>query len=170
MKGKIFLFVGIILIGVAATVFFSVSGANLNFHGMAYQQVSGQTAEIGTIIIKFGVPGLLGVLGLIFLILGISGMGKDAGRVKMMKYILQTGADAEGTVTFVDKNFRILINHLPIYSIVEYKFTDMNGQEYVKRSDNVSSEMVVRSGIAVGKKVKVKYLQTDPSQSVMFFA
>lgn len=170
MKSKVLMFAGIILIGVAAIVFFSVRGANLNFRSPNHQPASAETAQIGTSIVKYGVPGLLGGLGLIIMIAGLAGNAKNAQKMKMMNHILQTGLDAEGTVTFVDKNFSILINRQPIYSIVEYKFKDNNGKEYVRRFDNVSSEMVIRNKIEVGGKLKIKYLQTDPNQNVMLFS
>ena len=167
MKSRIFLFVGIILIGVGLIVFFSLNGAKMNVHGPGFQTVSAETEQLANVIIRYGVPGLLSGLGLIFLIAGFVGMGKAGNQNKMMKAALQYGTETEGTITFVDKNYTLLVNKNPIYSIVEYKYLDMNGTEHVRRIDNFNSEFVIRHNIQVGNKIKVKYLPNDPSQSVM---
>jgi len=153
MKSRIFLFVGIILIGVGLIVFFSLNGAKMNVHGPGYQPVSAETEQLANMIVRYGVPGLLGGLGLIFLIAGFAGMGKDSNQNKMMKAALQYGTETEGTITFVDKNYTLLVNK--------------NGTEHVRKIDNFSSEFVIRYNIQVGNKIKVKYLPNDPSQSVM---
>ena len=110
MKSRIFLFVGIILIGVGLIVFFSLNGAKMNVHGPGFQTVSAETEQLANVIIRYGVPGLLSGLGLIFLIAGFVGMGKAGNQNKMMKAALQYGTETEGTITFVDKNYTLLVN------------------------------------------------------------
>ena len=81
--------------------------------------------------------------------------------------ILQTGIDAQATVTFVDKNYSFLVNNKPIYSIVEYEYVDKNGVKHTRRIDNLNSDLVIRKKIEVGNTIKIRYSQTDYSQSIM---
>lgn len=111
------------------------------------------------------------VLGLYFLIIGslmvIVGLILVRARKKKIEKINLYGVETEAIVTFVDKNFRILVNKKPIYSIVEFKFRDIGGREYIGRKENVNSDLVIRLGLEVGSKVKIKYLAEDPRQNIL---
>jgi hypothetical protein len=72
-----------------------------------------------------------------------------------------------GTVTFVDRNWKILLNKNPIYSIVEYYYKDNLGNQYTRKISNMSSELVIRKQIQVGAKIPVKYLSENPAESVI---
>jgi hypothetical protein len=155
--GFILILMGVIFIGVGL---FTGNVFSSAFSGFA--DVGADVGSLGSIftLVFGGVGALLVVLG------GISVFrGRQTGQLH--KQILETGVDAAGEVTYVDKNYRILINNAPIYSIVEYKYRDSSGMEYVNRMDRISTESVVRSGIAVGSQIQIKYLSEDPSQSTI---
>ena len=59
------------------------------------------------------------------------------------------------------------MNNRPIYSIVEYKYQDEFGNEYVNRVENVKTDEVIRNKVEVGSTIRIKYLPEDPGQSVM---
>ena len=92
---------------------------------------------------------------------------RGAKRSKLDSHIAQTGVETEAAVTFVDKNYALLVNNRPIYSIVEYTYQDELGNEYVNRIENVSTDYVIRNKAEVGSKIRIKYLPTEPGQSVM---
>lgn len=140
MRSIVFLFVGVILLGVGVLVYFSNS---------------------------LPVSAFLTLLGLLFCGIGLVGYFRGAAASKQHAFIAQTGIEKEATVTFVDKNYSLLLNQKPIYTIVEYKFKDDAGVEHVRRIDNVPSDYAIRRKIEVGGTVKIKYLREDPNQSVM---
>jgi Na+/melibiose symporter-like transporter len=88
-------------------------------------------------------------------------------RASMATNVLETGIDTEGTITFVDRNYGVKVSGRYIYSIIEYKFTDLSNKEYVKKVTEASTEEVIRCKIEVGGTVKVKYLPNDPTQSII---
>ena len=97
----VFIFVGAILIGVGSLIYFlSIGDPN---------ELIGQI-----------VAGGIGGLGMLFAIGGIRGRIKGSKQAKENLLIIQTGTSAEGTVTFVDKNYSFLVNQRPVYSIIEY--------------------------------------------------
>ncbi len=151
--GFIMILMGVIFI---AAGLFAGNTMNSAFSGVADV---GSVGSIFTLVFG-GVGALLVVLG------GFSVFrGRKAGQLH--EQILETGLETEAEVTYVDKNYRILVNNAPIYSIVEYKYRDSSGMEYANRIDRISSESVVRSGIAVGSQIKIKYLPEDPSKSTI---
>ncbi len=151
--GFIMILMGVIFI---AAGLFAGNTMNSAFSGVVDV---GSVGSIFTLVFG-GVGALLVVLG------GISVFrGRKAGQLH--EQILETGMEAAGEVTYVDKNYRVLVNNAPIYSIVEYKYRDSSGMEYTSRMDRVSTESVVRSGIAVGSQIKVMYLPEDPSKSTI---
>jgi len=121
------------------------------------------------------VPVIMGGVFVLFLIITfivLAALRRFGGSKKDQEkkiYIAQNGVETTATVTFVDKNFRLLVNQTPIYSIVEYKYQDNMGREHVRRIDNINSELVVRNKIEVNNTIKIRYLQEDPSQSVIMF-
>jgi len=96
--------------------------------------------------LQFGVASInmfiFGGLGLIFMIIGavmfIGGRAKAKKNKALAEKIFAMGVATEGTITFVDKNYSLLVNNKPIYSIVEFKFRDGSGTERVGRKNNVS--------------------------------
>jgi hypothetical protein len=144
MVSNVFLFVGIVLLGTGILSYFSFSGNS-----------------------AFIPLGILGGIGLLFTFLGLTGRNRDSKQAKLNLFITQTGVETEGIVLFVDKNYYILLNKKPIYSIVEYKYSDSNGTEHIRKVDNIPSDLVIRNKIEVGGTVKIKYLKEDPKQSVI---
>jgi hypothetical protein len=125
------------------------------------------TAGAGASGIFIIVGGLMAVVGLVLTVTGRAAAQRQKAKAML---IYQTGVAAEATVTFVDRNYRILVNNRPIYSIVEFKFRDTSGVEHVERKDTVDSELVIRNQIEVGSTVNIKYLAEDPSQNILMLA
>ena len=161
MRGLVYLFLGVVFFVVAIILYFKLETATMN----TQQQNLGDIESL----IKLGIPGLMGFIGLIFTILGLKGVIKGAKRSSLNKQIMQMGVETEAEVTYVNQNFSMLVNHRPIYSIVEYKYQDSMGNEHVRKIENLKTDLVIRSNIQVGNTIKVKYLPNDPSQSVMLF-
>ncbi len=158
MKGLVFLFVGTILIVVGVIVFQSDTKVRIN--GQRANAEDSKTA------ISY-VAGGLGGLGALFVIGGLFSIVNARKQNKRNMYILQNGVDAEGTVAFVDRNYAILVNKNPIYSIVEYTYKDKIGQQHTRRVSTISSEVVIRKQIQVGSKIPIRYAPENPAESVM---
>lgn len=163
MVSIVLLIAGLILTGVGVITFITIGNAGFE----SVSAPSGMDPETVVTIVRYGVSGLLCGLGAIFSLSGIWGIIRRGKQRTLAARLIQSGIDAEGTVTFVDKNFRILVNQVPIYSIVEYTYRDSNGKEHTRRLENVSSEIVVRKQIQVGGKIPVKYARENPGMSVM---
>jgi len=162
----ILLIVGLILTGAGVVVYIAVGGAGPE----AFVRLpEGADPYVVLRIVRYGVSGLLGGLGALFTLSGLIGFGRSARQRARASQLMASGVDAEGTVTFVDKNFTILVNHTPIYSIVEYTYRDSQGREHTRRVNNLNSEMVIRKQIQVGTKIAVKYAREDPGESIMVF-
>jgi len=114
---------------------------------------------------------VFGGLGLIFMVIGaimfFGGRAKAKKNKALAEKIFAMGVPTEATVTFFDKNYGLLVNNKPIYSIVEFKFRDGSGTERVGRKNNVSSDLAIRLKLEVGAKVQVKYLNEDPDQNIL---
>jgi len=158
------LLIGAILIGTAVIVYIAIGNAGPEgIDGLP----SGMDPEKVVRIVQYGVSGLVGGLGALFFLGGLKGLATNAKQRKLAARLMRTGLDAEGTVTFVDKNWAIKVNQRPIYSIVEYTYQDSSGTEHTRRVDKLNSELVIRKQIQVGSKIPVKYAPEDPSKSVM---
>jgi hypothetical protein len=151
IAGLMFLVMGLIFVGVALLLGGSVASAGL-------ASVTGVFLIVG---------GLMAVIGLVIIVAGRITTQKQKDKAML---IYQTGVDAEAMVTFVDRNYRILVNNQPIYSIVEFKFRDTSGVEHVVRKETVQSELVIRNQVEVGSTVNIKYLLEDPSQNILMLA
>lgn len=128
------------------------------------------------------VPAIFGAgFSLIFVVVGIAllaGGGlltylgiKDRRKLAAQAEQLQEfGVEADGTITFIDRNFRMLVNNRPIYSIVEYTFEDNFGHQHTGRVDNFPSDTAIRLKLEVGSRVRVKYLKENPAQSMLLSA
>ncbi len=163
MKHAVFLFTGIVLLGVGALVYYVLGQGNAQIVVNGVKTNSPETQAI----VQYSVGGGLAVLGLLFVIGGLIGRSRRSKQQKQILHIMQTGIPVEGTVTFADKNYRVLINKKPVYSIVEYTYRDQSGQQYSRRVETVPSDYVIRNGIRVGSKVAVKYATEDASQSTI---
>ncbi len=93
----------------------------------------------------------------------IFGLVRSRKKKDAVEDLVKYGVGAKARVTFVDKNFRLLVNQAPIYSIVEFEFRDDKGNLFTGRKDNVNSELVIRNKIEVGSEVDIKYMPGDPS-------
>ena len=147
MPGILFLIIGL------TTLAFTVPHADLSYSGPGPDDLT---------IILIGVAFV--VIGILHTILTFVRLRR---RASMATNVLETGIETKGTVTFVDRNYGVKVNGRHIYSIVEYKFTDLSKKEYVKKVTEASTEEVIRCKIEVGGTVKVKYLSSDPTQSIM---
>lgn len=150
---KIIVFTGLVLIAVGFIVFFSDI------------RVTGNIG-LGSTTVKFIVLGTLGGIGSLLSLIGFIGMIRSSLNKQKQKQVMADGIDTEGTVNFVDKNFTYLVNHTPVYSIVEYSYTDHSGNTHTRRVTNVNSDLVVRKQVAVGSKIK--YSAQNPAESMMF--
>lgn len=151
IAGLMFLVMGLIFVGVALLLGGSVASAGL--------------ASVTGIFLVVG--GLMAVIGVVIIVGGRITTQKQKDKAML---IYQTGVDAEAIVTFVDRNYRVLVNNRPIYSIVEFKFRDTSGVEHVARKETVQSELVIRNQVEVGSTVNIKYLLEDPSQNILMLA
>jgi hypothetical protein len=158
MKGIVYLFVGIVLI--ATAILFSQSSTRVRIN---HKPANAEDSNIA----RYGIGGGLAGLGLIFAIGGLISMVRGSKQNKRTQYILQNGIDAQGTVTFVDKNWYIKVNGNPIYSIVEYTYPDETGLQHTRRITNISSEIVIRKQIQVGSTIPIKYTAENPEESVI---
>jgi len=163
MKSKIFLFVGFLLLAVGIFVYYMI-GLDTTQIVVNNRPVSGN--EIRNIVAT-SVGGGLAALGGVFLIIGIVGIKRDSKQKKENLHIMRTGISAEGRVNFVDKNYSLLVNNKPIYSIVEYSYNDKLGNHHTRRITNLNSDIVIRNQIKVGGTVSIKYDEDDYSKSVI---
>jgi hypothetical protein len=111
----------------------------------------------------FGPGAITLPLGIILLIIGLVGLKKKRKAKTAMLEALEHGVDVKGRVTFVDKNYAITMNERPLYSIVEFEFSDDYGHVFTGRKDKVDSELVIRNKIEVGSEVDIRYVPEDPS-------
>jgi hypothetical protein len=109
-------------------------------------------------------PGTVALLlGIILLIFGLRALKKKRKAKTVILDALQHGVDTKGRVTFVDKNYAITLNERPLFSIVEFEFTDNYGHVFTGRKDQVDSDLVIRNKVEVGGEVDVRYVPEDPS-------
>ena len=109
--------------------------------------------------------GLAMTLGGGFMVfLGIRGLKKGSADKQALD---REGVNTQGNVTFVDRNYSILINNQPVYSIVEYHFRDFMGRDFTGRKEDVQSELVIRNKIEVGSQVTVRYVARNPLQNTL---
>lgn len=113
----------------------------------------------------FGVVSLLEiVIGIVLLVVGRS---KKKVKEELALQIYNQGLPAKARVTFVDKDYSFLVNEKPIYSVVEFVFTDHMGRQHTARKQQVESDLVIRSSITVGSEVDIKYMSADPNKNVL---
>jgi hypothetical protein len=132
---------------------------------------AGGPAEFGfgemQTLLQYGIGGLLAGIGTIMTLSGLIGVLRGTKKAKLDSHIAQTGTETEATVTLVDRNYALLVNNRPVYSIVEYTYQDELGNEYSNRVENIKTNDVIRNKVEVGGKVRIKYLPEEPGKSVM---
>jgi hypothetical protein len=154
----IFLLMGLIFIGAGVFVYFVI--------GTAFADTPAMFGELQTLL-QYGMGGVFAGIGAIMTLGGLIGVVRGAKRSRLAGHIAQTGVETDATVTFVDKNYSMLVNNRPVYSIVEYTYQDELGNEYANRVENVNTDTVIRNKVEVGSKIRIKYLPAEPGQSVM---
>jgi hypothetical protein len=144
-------------------IFFLVGGGIALVSGLLSGKMTLGAASINMFV--------FGGLGLIFMIIGAIIFFRGRARAKKNKALAEKifamGVSAEATITFIDKNYGLLVNNKPIYSIVEFKFRDGMGTERVGRKNNVSSDLAIRLKLEVGSKVQIKYMNEDPGPNIL---
>ena len=163
MKGIILLIVGLILAGAGVFAFFLIG---VVFEGVAVESFPYDLSGLQGIL-QYGVGALVGSLGALFMLFGLLSLASGSKKRKQDSRILQTGVDAEADVKYVDKNYNVLVNRRPIYSIIEYAYQDSSGKGYTNRIEKVSSEQVIRNQIQVGSRIAIKYSAENPGESVI---
>lgn len=158
MKHKVILFTGIVLIVTGVIVSQSNGRVSIN-----HQQINSEKSK--TVIYAIG--GGVGGLGLIFSLVGLIGMIGGAKTKKRNLNIVQNGVLVEGTITFLDKNFYLLVNKRPVYSIIEYTYQDSTGLQHTRKINNLNSDIAIRNQLQVGGKVPIKYSSENPAESVI---
>jgi hypothetical protein len=158
MTGIILLIMGVVFIGAGLFAGNTIGGMTGSIPGAA-QETMGLAQNIFTYTFV-GVGALLSFFGVVSLVRG----GRSS---KITQKVLQEGVEGQGTITFVDRNYRVQINNRPIYSIVEYSYTDGVGNPYVNRIENANTEFVIRAGWQVGTIIPIKYLMENPQQSAI---
>jgi hypothetical protein len=144
-------------------IFFLVGGGISLVNGLLSGNLQVGLANLNAVV--------FGGLGLIFMVVGavllIRGRVRGKKNKALAEKIFAMGVPAEATITFIDKNYGMLVNNKPIYSIVEFKFRDSSGGERVGRKNNVSSDLAIRLKWEVGSKVQIKYMNEDPDQNIL---
>ncbi len=158
---RIFLFLGLILLVTGVLCFLFMGEGTVKVNG----KISNDPAMKN--LPRYIVGCVVGGLGLIFTLVAIIGQNRSKKQLARNQFILQNGVKTEGTFTFIDKNYAVLMNNKPIYSIVEYIYKDNLGTEHMRRITNFNSDIVIRKKMEVGSKIEVKYLSDKPSESVI---
>jgi len=160
MKGLILFIAGFAMLGSGILVYFVLG------MGFAEEPAGKHSSWLGPLL-QYGIGGLLSLIGLSLIIGGFKAKARAARDKKEYEHIMLTGIATEGQVTFVDKNYSIRVNKVPIYSIVEYTYKDRTGKQHIKRVNYFSSEQVIRKQIEVGKNIAVKYAVENSGKSVI---
>ena len=158
MVGIILIFMGVIFIG-AGLLAGNIMGSSLG----SVPDVAQDTMQMGQTVFMVAFIGV----GALLVLFGVIALVRGGRRRQMTQRVLQEGVSAEAQITYIDKNYRVLVNNRPIYSIVEYTFVDGLGNQYVNRVDNVNSESLIRSGWQVGSVIPIKYNRDNPQQSAI---
>lgn len=164
IAGAVLSFAGFICVVVGFVVHSALSSGAASMQGSLGGAAG---AEVGMAMalpsmILWGVGGLLLLLGVPLFGLGLM---QSAARRNEMQQIMTSGVEGQAAITFLDRNWSVRINGQPIYSIVEYRFQDSSGREFVRRVDDIKSEIAIRSGWQVGSQIRIRYLAQDPSKS-----
>ena len=177
MKGKVGVVLGLFFLVTAGAVYLWLSYGDVPVYtggtGIVgddpsqYKRLDEDSSKTVRTVVKYSVSGFFGVMGGLFLLFGLRGKARGPKIDKRQMVIMQTGIGAQGTVTFVGRNDAMLVNNVPMYSIVEYSYQDTNGATHTRRIDNVSDEIIAMKQIHVGAKIPIKYSRENPAESVI---
>ncbi|MFN8534423.1 MAG: DUF3592 domain-containing protein [Dehalococcoidia bacterium] len=126
--------------------------------------------SFGILIMQWGAPALLVGLSLLFGLFGVLSLVGSLRRSALEGDLARRGIPAQGVITYLDRNYSLLVNNRPIYSIVEYRYCDAGGAWYTNRVPNLNSDLAIRSGWQVGAAIPVRYLPENPARSAIAFA
>jgi hypothetical protein len=118
-------------------------------------------------IMQWGAPLLLVGLGLVFGLVSIRSLVGVKRKQALAAELKQRGVATQGVITFIDRNYRLLVNNRPISSIVEFRFQDSAGRWHTSRKPEVSADVAIRQGWQVGSVVSVLYLPEDPTKNAI---
>lgn len=161
MVGIILIVMGVIFIG--AGIF--ASGSIGGMMG-SVPAVASQTMQFSQNIFLFAFVGV----GALLVFFGLISLLRSRKSSQLTQLVMANGVPGQGKITFVDRNYGLLVNNRPVYSIVEYTYSDGLGNQYSNRVNNANSDYVIRAGWQVGTSVPIKYLTEDPSKSTIVMA
>jgi hypothetical protein len=159
MVAIILLIIGSVLVSVGFVTFFTIGRSGAQSAANSFGIDLG-----GTLLLPSLIPWIIGGLLILWAVVLLF-MGK--ARQKELKEIAASGIDTAGIITFLDRNYAVLINNRPVYSIVEYRFRDNHGREWANRAGNIDTELVIRTGWQVGSPIRVRYMPSDPTKSAI---
>lgn len=152
LVGGFLIFFGVVWTGIILAVSHGISS-------------SGAPAQVNTTLqLMTGVGVAILVIGVFLL---VTGLIRGKKKRKLAMEIFQRGTLVKGSVTFVDKDYSVLMNNKPIFSIVEFTFQDGAGRTYTARKTGVNSDLVIRNRIEVGGQVAAKYLPENPDINIL---
>lgn len=122
----------------------------------------------------FVIPGFVTfVAGFILYLVGkaqIRGYQRKVKEITAMRERLEQNGDRTvGRVTYVDNNYGLLVNNAPVYSIIEFQFTDYYGKTHSGKKLDVPSDLVIRQQITVGDEITVVYDRDNPASTKIVF-
>lgn len=122
--------------------------------------------DMGILAIRYGAPGIFLLIGGISAIQFVGALAAIPKKRRMANALVERGIETTGQITYVDRNWQIKVNERPIYSIIEYVF-EVDGEQYIRRKNDVPTEIAIRAGFAVGQTVPVYYLPEDPDNNML---
>lgn len=109
-------------------------------------------------------PGIVMLpVGIILAIIGVALLRKKEIANQQMQNNRENCIMTKARVTFVDKEYVTTMSEMPLFSLVEYEFTDDYGKVFTGRKDQVDSDLVIRNKIEVGSEVDIVYATQDPN-------
>jgi len=162
LKGMVLVGSGLLLVVIGFITFFTVSSSGAGSAAASVGINLGATLMLPSIIC-WATGGGLTLWGALLLMQGGARRGD-------LQQIAAAGIETGAVITYVDRNYSLLLNNRPIYSIVEYRYRDGMGREFVNRADNVKTDLVIRNNWQVGSPIKVRYLPANPTKSGIMFA
>lgn len=118
-------------------------------------------------VMQWGAPLVLVGLGLVFGLVGVRSLAGVQRKQALAAELKERGVSTQGEITFIDRNYRLLVNNRPIYSIVEFRFQDSAGRWHSSRKPEVSADVAIRHGWQVGSTISVLYLPEDPTKNAI---
>jgi len=125
----------------------------------------GESGYILGQIARFVFSGIFLISGLVFFIPGVRAFADLPRRVRLLRDLKENGIETTATITFVDLNYSLRVNGKPVYTIVEYEYTDHHGTPQSHRLPRVPSEIIIRQKYEVGSTITIVYLPDRPEKS-----